>query len=118
MPKLNHFRKKESSNPLDKIDDPELRTAVQATVRAMEGFVMFSCIAMGLIQMIALQYSGTPELLCFRYLRTQSSSVASEGTTMCFLRRYFFRFMVLSPDSTITRIILCKSDTSGLHLAA
>jgi len=100
------------------MDHPKRRTAVQATVQAVEGFVMFSCIAMGLIQMIALQFSGTPELQRFRYLRTQSSPVASEGTTMCFLRRYFFRFMAFSPDSTIIRIILCKSDTSGLLLAA
>jgi len=118
MPKLNHFRKKEASDPLDQMDDPKRRTAVQATVRAVEGFVMFSCIAMGLIQMMALQFSGTPQLHRLRYLRTQSSPVASEGTTMCFLRRYFFRFLALSPHSTISRIILCKSDTSGLLLAA
>jgi len=118
MPKLNHFPKKESSGPLDKIDDPKLRTAVLATVRALEGFVMFSCIAMGLIQMFALQYSGTPEFQSFRYLRTLSCPVASEGTTMCFLRKYFFRFMALSPDSTISRIILCKSVSYGLLLAA
>ncbi len=118
MPKLNHFRKKESADPLDQIDAPNLRAAVQATVRAVEGFVMFSCIAMGLIQMIALQYSSTLNLQSFRYLRTRSGPVASEGTTMCFLRRYFFRFMALCPDSTISRIILSKSDSSGLHLAA
>ncbi len=118
MPKLNHFRKKESSDPLDKIDDLKLRAAVQATVRAVEGFVMFSCIAMGVSQMIALQYSGTLILQSFRYLRTQSSPIASEGTTMCYLRRYFFRFMALSPDSTVSRIILSKSDTLVLHLAA
>jgi len=98
---------------LDKIDDPKLRAAVQATVRAVEGFVMFSC-----IQIIALQYSGILKLQCFRYLRIQSSPVASEGTTTCFLHRYYFRFMALYPDSTISRIILSKSDTSGLHFAA
>ncbi len=76
---------KRSSDPLDKIYNDELRAAV----RAVEGFVMFSCIAMGLLQMIALQYSDTLELQSFRYLRTQSSFIASEGTTMCFLRRFF-----------------------------
>lgn len=118
MPKLNHFRKKGSPDPLDKIFNDKLRAAVQATVRAVEGFVMFSCIAMGLLQMIALQHSDTLELQSFRYLRTQSNCVASEGTTMCFLRRYFFRFMAMCPDLTISRIILSKSDTSGLKGAA
>ncbi len=118
MPKLNHFGKKGASDPLDKIYADKLRAAVQATVRAVEGFVMFSCIAMGLLQMIALRYSSTLELQSFRYLRTRSSSVASEGTTMCFLRRHFFRFMALYPDLTVSRIILSKSDSSGLPLAA
>ncbi len=118
MPKLNHFSKKGTPDPLDQICDEKLRSAVQATVRAVEGFVMFSCIAMGLLQMIALQNSANPELHNFRYLRTRSSCIASEGTTMCFLRRYFFHFIALYPDSTISRIILSKLDTSGMPSVA
>ncbi len=118
MPKLSHFSKKGTPDPLDKICDDKLRTAVQATVRAVEGFVMFSCIAMGLLQMLSLLYSNSLDLPNFRYLRTHSSCAASEGTTMCFLRRYLFRFMAFLPDLTISRIILSKSDTSSLHQVA
>ncbi len=114
MPKLNHFSRKGSSDPLDKICDDKLRTAV----RAVEGFVMLSCVAMGLLQMLSLRFSGPLNLPAFRYLRTRSSLVASEGTTMFFLRRNLFRLMALRSDLTISRIILSKSDTSALHRVA
>ncbi len=118
MPKLNHFRKKGEPDTLGEISNDKLRAAVKATVRAVEGFVMFSCIAMGLLQMVSLWYSAPLNLPDFRYLRTRSSCVASEGTTMCFLRRNIFRFVALFPDLTISRIILRKSHTSGLQQSA
>ncbi len=115
---MYQFAKKGTSDPLGKICDDKLRTAVQATVRAVEGFVMFSCVAMGLLQMLSLQFSGSLNLPDFRYLRTHSSFIASEGTTSCFLHRNLFRFIALHPDLTISRIILSKSDTSALHQVA
>ncbi len=72
MPKLNHFSRKGSSDPLSKICDDKLRTAVQV----VEGFVLFSCIAMGLLQMLSLRFSDSLNLPDFRYLRTHSSLVA------------------------------------------
>ena len=43
------------------------------TVKAIEGYVMCSCIAMGLLQLIALRYSlHVPESF-FRYLRTPAN---------------------------------------------
>ncbi len=118
MPKLNHFSKKGTADPLGKIDDDKLRTAVKSTVQAVERFVMFSCIAMGLLQMLSLRFPDSIHLPDFRYLRTRSSHIASEGTSMCFLRRNLFRFIALLPDLTISRIILCKSDPSALHRVA
>jgi len=118
MPKLNHFSKKGAADPLDKIDDDKLRTAVRPTVWAVEGLVMFSCISMGLLQMLSLRFSDSLNPPDFRYLRTHSSLVASEGSTICFLHRNLFRFMALRSDLTISRIILSKSDSSALHWAA
>ncbi len=114
MPGLNHFSRKGASDPLSKNCDAKLRTAVLA----VEGFIMFSCVAMGLLQMLPLRFSDSLNLLDFRYLRTRSSRVVSEGTTMCILRRNLFRLIALRPDLTISRIILSKSDTSALHRAA
>jgi len=79
---------------------------------------MFSCIAMGLLQMLSLRFSDSLHLPDFRYLRTRSSHIASEGTTMCFLRRNLFRFIALHTDLTISRIFLSTSDISSLHLVA
>ncbi len=109
---------RELKQQIGKIRDDKLRTAIQATVRAVEEFVMFSCVAMGLLQMLSLQFSDSLNLPDFRYLRTHSSCVASEATTMCFLRKNLFRFMALRPDLTINRTILSKSNLSALHQVA
>ncbi len=99
MPKLSHFSKKGTPDPLNTICEDPLRRAIQASVRAVEEFVMFSCIAMGLLQMLSLRYSDSRDLPNFRYLRTHSSCVASEGTTMCFYAGIFF---VLWPCALIS----------------
>ncbi len=81
-------------------------------------FILFSCVAMGLLQMLSLRFSDSLNLSDFRYLRTRSSLAASEGTTMCFLRRNLFRLIALRPDLAVSRIILSKSDISALHRVA
>ncbi len=90
MPKFSHFRKKSLPDPLNDISSDKLRSAINAIVRAVEGFVMFSCIAMGLLQILSLQYSDALDLQNFRYLRTRSSCIASEGITMCFFAEVSF----------------------------
>jgi len=51
----------------------------------VDGFVMFSCIAVGLIQMIALQYSGTLEFhrICGKYDLSDFFGGLNEGSQFC-----------------------------------
>lgn len=73
MPKLNRFLKKKEAHPLETITNEHDRQRIQKTFQAIEGFVMCQCIAMGLLQLVALRFSGRTSGLFFRYLRTPST---------------------------------------------
>ncbi|BCJ96314.1 hypothetical protein acsn021_38830 [Anaerocolumna cellulosilytica] len=57
MPKLKRYLKKNEKPPIEDISNPQEQEKIQLTVKAIEGYVMFSCIAMGLLQMISLSFS-------------------------------------------------------------
>ena len=47
---------------------------------------MFSCIAMGIIQLLCLEYQDDIRVSDFRYLRTPACKVMSEASMMEYLR--------------------------------
>ena len=106
MPKLKRFRKKTDPDPLESVTDEKEQTNLIGTINAMHVFVMLSCIAIGLAQMMAL----TPEIAKIvgkdRYLRTQPKEGVSEATVLDYLRKHFYRLLLLNPVSDITQIIL------------
>ncbi|GGJ98325.1 hypothetical protein GCM10007063_20780 [Lentibacillus kapialis] len=57
MPKLKKYLKKGETHPLEQVTKPKDRRHIQQTVKAIEGFVMCSCIAMGLLQLMAVTFS-------------------------------------------------------------
>ena len=69
---------------------------------------MFSGIAMGIIQLLCLEYKDDIRVSDFRYLRTPSRKVMSEASMMEYLRRNLFRFMAQQGNLTITKIISDK----------
>jgi hypothetical protein len=82
MPKVKRYLKKTESHPIEQVVSEKERESIQLAVKAIEGYVMFSCIAMGLLQLVAIRFSGrTPALFC-RYLRTPSNEIVSEATVM------------------------------------
>jgi hypothetical protein len=89
MTRLNGNLKKDEAQ--DQITEPSDRKRILQTVKAIEGYMMCSCIAMGLLQMMALRYSNNVPGLFFRYLRIPSKGVVSEATVMAYLRRMIFR---------------------------
>ena len=105
VPKLNRYRRKGSPDPLRQVVTKGGRYRVIHTLRAIEGYVMFSSIAMGIIQMLCLEYEGKVRVSDFRYLRTPSRPVMSEASMMCYLRRNLFRFMARKGSLTITKIM-------------
>ena len=108
VPKLDHYRKKGTDDPLTKVKDKHEQERIIRTLIAAEGYVIFSSIAMGIIQMLCLKYDGKIQVSDFRYLRTPSRKAMSEAGMMVYLRRNLFRFMAQQSGSTITRIISSK----------
>ncbi|WP_157685392.1 transposase [Paenibacillus donghaensis] len=112
MPKLNRFLKKEEAHPLEAVQDEQDRRRIEQTIQAIEGFIMCQCIAMGLLQLIALHFSGRTPGFFFRYLRTPSLAIVSEATVSAYLRNSIFRLFVQNPHLSITKIIKSKQDSS------
>ncbi|WP_347490227.1 hypothetical protein ABDB91_03355 [Desulfoscipio sp. XC116] len=61
------------------------RQRIRLAIQAIEGFVMYSCIATGLVQLIALCFSQRTPALFFRYLRTPSKTIVLEATVTEYL---------------------------------
>ena len=105
LPKLSHFFKKEERDVLAGITNPEYRIRVLKTIKAIESFVLFASIAIGITQMISLNEAYAAEVTRVRYLRTFSSSVPSEGTVRHYFRQKLFLLLLKSPSSFITQYI-------------
>ena len=75
------------------------------TVEATERFVFFSCVAMGLVQMMALTPSIAEQAKKARYLRTQTPGKVSEATILSYLAKNFYHLLLFRPDSGLSRII-------------
>ncbi|WP_219212711.1 hypothetical protein [Paenibacillus sp. S150] len=115
MLKLNRFLRKEEAHPLEAVTNEQARQRIQKAIQAIEGFVMCQCYAMGLLQLIALQFSGRTSGLCFRYLRTPSRAVVSEASAAVYLRKSIFRLFAQSPHLSITKIIISKQENTDVE---
>lgn len=108
VPRLDRYRRKGCGDPLAQVKGFHDRQRIVDTLRATEGYMMFSSIAMGTIQMLCLRYQDDIRVSNFRYLCTPSHDVMSEASMMEYLRRYLFRFMAQQGGLTITKIISGK----------
>jgi len=122
MPRLNKFRKKSDPDPLVHVTKQCDRERVALALRAIEGFVFCATVTTGLLQIIALRFSGSDELQQLRFLRTRRSTVVSEATAADFLRKNFFLLLRNHTDLPLTQIISSKQSHSpdffGLPLAS
>ena len=57
MLRLNNYARKEERDPLAKAADKDNQKAVLDTVKASERYILFSSIAMGILQMLSLMVS-------------------------------------------------------------
>ncbi|WP_281890553.1 transposase [Paenibacillus sp. YYML68] len=110
MPKLKRYLRKTESHPLEQVKNEQDQKRIRQTLEAIEGFVMCSCIATGLIQMVALTFSARTPGLFWRYLRTPSKAIVSEATVVVYLRRSIFRMFAQHPDLPITETIRSKQE--------
>ena len=110
MPKLNHFRKKTDPDPLTQVKDKKARDKVSRTLKAIEGYVQLSCIAIGLLQIISLKFFDHAESVSMRWMRTYRNPVWSEATVNDFLKLHIIHLLDLCPDLPITQIIQSKQN--------
>jgi hypothetical protein len=108
MPKLNKFTKKGSKLPIEEIENHDEQRLISSALKAIEGYVMFSVIAMGLIQIIAIKFSSEINKLNFRFLRTTSKNIVSEATVACYLRKNIFWLIEKDRKFAISEIIISK----------
>lgn len=107
IPKLNKYKKKSDPDPLTGRNEKEQKR-ILLTIQAMERFVLCAEIAMGLVQLIALNPIFTKQVESHRYLRTFQEGKVSEATVMEYLRKNIFRLLSLNPHSYISRLILSR----------
>jgi hypothetical protein len=106
MPKLKRYAAAGSSDEaLSAVSGEGAQKSIASTFTAIEGFVMFSCIAMGLVQLCSLRFAGIVSHSPFRWLRTVSSRIPSEATTVDFMRKSFFRVFHKRLDLPIMSLI-------------
>ena len=108
VPKLDRYRRKNSPDPLSLVKDTEERARIIRTLKATEGYVLLASIAMGIIQMLCLNYGDKLSVSSFRYLRTSSQQVMAEASMIKYLGRNLFRFMAQQDGLTITKIIFSR----------
>ena len=113
VPKLNHFSKKEEPDPLKTVMDVHERNLILSNIKAIEGFVLFASIAMGILQLIALDGRSGRSVKKIRYLRTPSPQCPSEGTVMYYARKNIYSLLLQHPDSFITRFIRERQAEKG-----
>ena len=90
------------------VTSEESQAAIIRTYRAIECFVMVSCIALGILQLSALIFTDEINNFRPRWLRTTSKAAPSEETVaLCLARSFSWIFWGL-PNLAITQIINLK----------
>lgn len=108
MPKLNRFAKKGSTDPMECIVDKREQINIVKTLKAIEGHALMGCIALGLLQMLSILFSGDISPQQFRWLRTKSNVIPSEATIADFLRKSIYRMFNKPAPFFILRFIFDK----------
>ena len=99
MPKLNKNKKKTDASELPGVVEEDKRSRILKTVEATERFILCSCIAMGLVQMMALTPSMAKTVRRHRYLRTSSEHKVSEASVLEYLRKKLFQAFMSEPPT-------------------
>lgn len=108
MPKLNKYRKKDEPEAIEAITEESDKQLIAGTLKAIEGYVMFSSIAIGILQIVSLLYSEKLNKSFFRYLRTPSKEFVSEATVATYIRKSIFSIIAFNGHFSIIKIIKKK----------
>ena len=115
MPKLNRYKKKNEPEAIDSVTEQNKKQLIVSTLKAIEGYVMFSSIAIGMLQIISLLYSEKLNKSFFRYLRTPSNDFVSEATVATYIRKSIFSIIAFNGHFSIIKIIKKKQINPSFH---
>ena len=116
MDKINHFCKQTDADPLDTASSPEDRMKIIRTLRAIEVYVLLSCIAMGILQGISVEYERGKFTGKLRYQRTPARKRPSEANIKAYLGHIFFVHLSQEPQHELTQIIREKQSGNNNHI--
>lgn len=108
LPKRDHC----GHSDLDSVTDEKYKANIVKTVRAIEAFMNFGCIATGILQLLSLKCG---RIIWKRYrgwLRTSTSEVPSEETVMTVIQESFFHNFSDFRNTRIYAIITAKKRNS------
>ena len=106
VPRLNPFETaKATAEKLAMITDIQIRESIISTYRAIEGYVMFCCIAIGILQLCALNFTQTINASPIRWMRTYTNDVPSENSTQVCMRNSFIKIYNKCHELGIVKII-------------
>jgi hypothetical protein len=109
---LPKFSRKTTETDLGQITHPKDKEKIVATAKAIEVFVFLGCVAMGILQMIALHYPTTVWNSFTGWLRTRKSGVTSvEIVRVSLQEEVLWNFRKLSKFSTL-QLIICRQRES------
>lgn len=103
MPKLS----KKDAVDLNNVGEAQ-QLLIAKTVNAIEAFVNFGCIALGILQILAMNYPQTVWSKYTGWLRTKRSEIPSEETVRSVIQETFYHNFDDFSDTTIYQIITAK----------
>ena len=115
MEKINHFRKASDPDPLDNVSSSKARTRILLTVRATEMYIFLSCVAMGILQGISVEFDSAHFIGKLRYQRTPAQKRPSEANIKHYLRHSFFVLLFQDPRHELTRIIQAAQSGNNIQ---
>jgi len=109
MPKLGRFKSNDfHQEQIKAIASEPGRKCIKNTVKAIERFALFGCIALGMLQMISLLFTDTFSGKAIRFMRTPSKAVPSEATVADYMRKTIYQLFLFFSDLPITALIKCR----------
>lgn len=113
MPKLIRFAPAKT-NLLKDICDPHAKGLIISTLKAIEGYMQFACIALGMLQLVALKFGRKIETSGCLYLRTKTNDIPTESTVVRYLSKNIFRVIEKYAVLGIYQIIGKKQEHEAL----
>ena len=104
MPKFDRYAKS-GADPLEAVNEEEDRKRIMSAYKAIHGFMMAACMALGLLQIASLLFADEINASPLRWLRTRTNLFPSEATTADFMRKSIFRMFASNAPLPIIHFI-------------